>query len=297
MQRVIAHLVGGVGNQLFIYAAGWALTQRNGAELILDVSAFPRDAFYRRTFALGHFNLGEVALRNGAPPVEQFIHGQYRRLRAMFPSMPHRLGPILGERDHLQFDPSMTDGSLRIFPTVYLFGYRQNEQYFADQAAELRRKLAFVLEPSVEARAQADEILGCNAVAVHFRQLHQVKAGETRPNTKIRQLSKTYYVNAIDSMRRRVPGARFFCFGDSLANLDQFFPPGVEKIVPKPTGDEPADIRDLWLMTKCRHFIVANSSFSWWAAWLGSRPGSIVLCPDTHGFEYEIVPAQGWVVI
>src|ERR1700693_2487049 len=182
MQRVIAHLVGGVGNQLFIYAAGWALAQRTGAELILDVSAFPRDAFYRRTYALAQFNLGEVAVRHGASPVEQFIHRQYRRLRVMFPSMPHRLGPILGERDHLHFDPSMTDGSLRIFPTVYLFGYRQNERYFADQAAGLRQKLTFMFEPSVEARAQADEILGCNAVCVHFPQLHQVRAGATHPH-------------------------------------------------------------------------------------------------------------------
>jgi len=56
-------------------------------------------------------------------------------------------------------------------------------------------------------------------------------------------------------------------------------------------------VRDLWLMTHCRHFIIANSSFSWWAAWLGARPGSIVLCPDTRGFEYQIAPARGWEVI
>jgi hypothetical protein len=296
MRRVIAYPIGGVGNQLFVYAAAWALAQRHGAELILNVSAFPRDTFYRRTYALAHFNLGEVALRHETSPTE-FIHRQYRRLRQIFSPLPPRLGPILGERDHLRFDPALTDGSLHIFPTVYLFGYRQNERYFADQADGLRRKLAFAFAPSVEARTQADEILGCNAVAVHFRQLHQVRSGETRPNTQIRQLDGTYYRNAIDAVRQRVPGARFFCFGDSLANVERFFPAGVDMVFPKPTGDEPAEIRDLWLMTQCRHFIVANSSFSWWAAWLGSRPGSIVLCPDTHGFEYEIVPAQGWLVI
>jgi glycosyl transferase family 11 len=296
MQRVIAHLVGGIGNQLFIYAAAWALAQRTGAELILDVSAFRRDTFYRRTYALAHFNLGEVALRDGASAAE-FIHRYYRRLRTTFPSMPHRLGPIIGEHNHLQFDPWMADGSMGIFPTVYVFGFRQNEQYFADQADGLRRKLAFVFEPSMQARAQADEILGCNAVCIHFRQLHQVRSGETRPNMQIRQLSETYYVDAINEMRKRVPDARFFCFGDSLANVDRFFPAGVDKVVPKPTGDEPADIRDLWLMAKCRHFIAANSSFSWWAAWLGSRPDSLVLCPDTRGLENGIAPAKGWVAI
>jgi len=296
MRRVIAHLVGGIGNQLFIYAAAWALAQRHGAELILDVSAFPRDALYRRTYALGHFNLGEAALRDKASPAE-FIHRQYRRVRQIFPLLPPRLGPIVGERSHLHFDPSLTDGSLRKCPTVHLFGYRQNERYFADQADGLRRKLAFAFAPSGAARAQADEIRGCNAVGIHFRQLHQVRSGETRPNAQIRQLDATYYGKAIDAMREQVPDARFFCFGDSLADLDRFFPPGVEKVIPRPAPDEPADIRDLWLMTQCRHFIIANSSFSWWAAWLGSRPGSVVLCPDTRGFEYEIAPAQGWVVI
>src|SRR5260370_32018131 len=114
---------------------------------------------------------------------------------------------------------------------------------------------------------------------------------------QIRQLSEGYYVDAINTMRKRVPDARFFCFGDSLANIERLFPASVEKVILKPTSDEPADIRDLWLMTKCRHFIVANSSFSWWAAWLGSRPDSLVLCPDTRGFENRIAPARGWVVI
>jgi hypothetical protein len=296
MRRVIAHLIGGVGNQLFVYAAAWAFAQRNDAELILDVSAFRRDTVYRRTYALAHFNLGNVALRDGALAAE-FIHRQYRRLRVICPLLPPQLGPILGERSHLRFEPLTAGGQMRIFPTAQVFGYRQNEQYFADRADGLRRRLQFAFEPSPEARAQADEILGCNAVGIHFRQLHQVRFGGTQPNARIRQLSETYYVDAVNTMCKRIPDARFFCFGDSLANLDRFFPAGVDRVIPKPTNDAAADIRDLWLMTQCRHFIIANSSFSWWGAWLGSRPDSVVLCPDTRGFEYEIVPARGWVVI
>src|SRR5580704_8045395 len=154
MQRVIAHLVGGVGNQLFIYAAAWALAQRNGAELILDVSAFQGDTFYRRTYALAHFNLGNVALRRDASPAA-FVHRHYRRLRTVLAPLPPRLGPLLGERDHLQFDPALTDGSLRKFPTVHVFGYRQNERYFADRVDGLRRTLVFTFAPSPQARAQA----------------------------------------------------------------------------------------------------------------------------------------------
>src|ERR1043166_5136264 len=195
MRRVIAHLVGGIGNQVFIYAASWAFAQRTGAELILDVSAFWRDARYRRTYALACFSLGDVPLRDGAWSAE-FVHRQYRSLRLLFPLLPPRLGSIVGERDPWQYEPLAAD-LLRSFATVHVFGYRQNEQYFADQAGALRQKLELVFAPSAEARAQADAILACNAVGVHFRRLHQVSAGETRPNARIRQLDESYYGRAM----------------------------------------------------------------------------------------------------
>jgi hypothetical protein len=296
MRRVIAHLGGGIGNQLFIYAAAWAFAQRNDLELILDVSGFPRDAFYRRTYALGHFKLGDVKLIDD-PRSADFIRQAYSRCRGKLPWLPHQLGPILGESNYLQFEPLTVSAPIRLFPTIYLLGYRQNEQYFADQSAGLRGKLEFAFDPSIQACRLAEEILACNAVAIHFRQLHHVPSGETRPNAAIPQLDKAYYAQAIDAVRRQVPNARFFCFGDSLANIDRFLGPDPDMIIPAPTGDDPADICDLWLMTRCRHFIIANSTFGWWAAWLGSRPDSIVFCPDTRGFENGISPARGWKVI
>ena len=295
MRRVIAHLVGGLGNQLFVYAAAWALAQRAGADLILDVSAFRRDARYRRTYALDCFKLGEVSLRDGAWAAES-IHRNYRRARLLLPLLPPRLGPIAGERSPVQYEPLNAD-LLRSFPALHLFGYRQNEAYFTDQADALRRKLEFVFSPSEEARTQADEIRACNAVGVHVRQLLHVRAGGTEPDPHIRQLDETYYHAAIAAMRERIPAARFFCFADRHAGLDRLLPPGVAKVVSQTMPDPRADVRDLWLMTHCRHFIIANSSFSWWAAWLGAQPGSIVFCPKTRGFEYQIAPARGWEVI
>src|ERR1043166_6620098 len=296
MRRVIAYLSGGIGNQLFIYAAAWTFARRNRLELILDVSDFARDTFYRRTYALRYFNVGDVRL------VDDFRSAYFiRRLHSIYrrrlPAMPARLGPILGEADYLQFEPLEIGASIRFFPTIYLLGYRQNEQYFADQSQDLRRKLEFVFAPSSEAQRRAEEILGCNAVAVHIRQLHEVPSGETRPNPKIPQLEKTYYAQAIETMRKRVPNARFFCFGDSLANIDRFVPPAPDIVIPAPVSDDPADVCDLWLMTKCRHFIISNSTFGWWAAWLGVRPDTVVFCPDTRGFVNGIAPARGWMVI
>jgi hypothetical protein len=296
MKRVIAYLGGGIGNQLFIYAAAWAFAQRERLELALEVSNFSRDTFYRRTYALRHFNTGDVRLLDHGDTFD-FVHRLYGRYRRRFPTMPPRLGPILGESDYLQFEPLAVGGAVRLFPTIYLLGYRQNEEYFADQAAGLRRKLEFSFEPSIEARRRADEIRAGNAIAVHFRQLHQVPSGETRPNFEIPQMAGTYYAEAVARMRQQVPGARFFCFGDSLANLDRLIEPGPDLVTLPPVSDGPADISDLWLMTQCRHFIISNSTFGWWAAWLGAQADSRVFCPDTRGFVNGIAPARGWRVI
>lgn len=296
MRRVIGYLGGGIGNQLFVYAAAWAFAQRNGLELVLDVSDFAHDTFYRRTYALGYFNVGDVSLIDDFRSAK-FIRRLYGIYRRRLPSMLHRLGPILGETSYLHFEPLAISAATRLFPTIYLLGYRQNEQYFADQSQALRRKLEFVFDPSIQARERADELLNCNSVAIHFRQLHEVPSGETRPNLRIPQLETTYYAQAVEAMRRRVPNARFFCFGDSLANIDRLVRPASDIVIRAPVSDGPADICDLWLMTQCQHFIISNSTFSWWAAWLGSRADSVVFCPDTRAFANEIAPARGWVVI
>ena len=88
-----------------------------------------------------------------------------------------------------------------------------------------------------------------------------------------------------------------YCFGDTLEGVDALLPPGIERILLPDTPDRPADIRDFYLMQQCRHFIIANSSFGWWAAWLGQRADSIVVCPDTEGFTYKVAPAVGWRVV
>jgi len=296
MRRVIAYLGGGVGNQLFIYASAWAFAQREGRELVLDVSDFARDTIYRRSCALQYFNVGKIPLVD-QPWTWDLIRRVYGACRRRFPAMPPRLGPILGETHYLRYEPLAISGPARLFPAIYVLGYRQNEEYFADQAAGLRRKLEFAFAPSIEARRRAEEIRACNAVAIHFRQLHQVPSGKTSPNLDIPQLGKSFYAEAIATMRKRMPDVRFFCFGDSLANIERFVGPAPDVVAAPPVSDGPPDISDLWLMTQCRHFIISNSTFGWWAAWLGARTKSLVFCPDTRGFVNGIAPARGWEVI
>jgi hypothetical protein len=298
VKRVVGHMRGGPGNQLFIFAASYALARRNGATLYLDTSAFARDWKYKHKYILGHFKAGETAeLRDF--PVADLTERLYRKACERLPALPARIGPLLGETPYLEteFDPAWSDGSLRERRGLHVFGFRQNERYFSQYADDIRVQFSLVMEASAELRAQADQLEASEAVCIHFRRRHEVLPGTNIPDPKIKVLDAGYYHRAVALIRERVPNPVFYCFGDDLNDVDALLPSGINRVIFPDTPDRPFDIRDSWLMRRCRHFVMANSTFSWWAAWLGQKPGSVVVCPDTKkGFIYQIAPAEGWLV-
>jgi hypothetical protein len=106
-------------------------------------------------------------------------------------------------------------------------------------------------------------------------------------------LDAKYYQKAVTKICEMVESPVFLCFGDGLDEVDTLLPSHINRIIPPSTADMPADIRDFWLMLQCRHFIIANSTFSWWAAWLGQRTGTVVVCPH----DCAVGPASHWHVI
>ena len=162
-----------------------------------------------------------------------------------------------------------------------LLGYWQNEAYFADHAAVIRTELA--------PPAPADEInlnLGEKFAATESVFLH------VRRVRYWNLLGRDYYQAAVDAAAAKLAKPRFVLFGDDLdwprQNLD-FHGAGVE-IIAHNRGDE---LADLWLMSRCRHAVVANSSFSWWGAWLGdSVPKRLVFAPKQVG--WDVVMPDRW---
>jgi hypothetical protein len=161
--------------------------------------------------------------------------------------------------------------SFRVVRPTFLEGYWQDERYFSDIAAELKQELTFSTRHTAANEELAAQMRSGESVAVHMRLLQpNPPAGVDKPLDTIATLCVEYYRAAIAAIRERVPGAKLYLFSDSPANA--VLPIGEDDAVRVVNEGEDAQYEDLWLMSQCRHFVLANSTFSWWGAWMGERP-------------------------
>jgi hypothetical protein len=272
--KIITRIFGGLGNQLFCYAAARRLALVNNAELVIDdVSGFMRDHEYQRHYQLDHFS---IPCRK-ATPSERLE--PLSRVRRYLKRAVNRWRPFQERRyiqqEGMDFDPRL----LAIKPrgTVYLEGYWQSELYFKDVESTIREDLRIIPPKDEINLAMAERICGCRAVAVHVRffDAPEERGANNAPGD--------YYARAVARMESIAPNAHYFVFSDRSAAARALIPLPEERItlVLHNQGDENA-YADLWLMTLCQHFIIANSTFSWWGAWLAGRDGKQVITP---GFE------------
>jgi glycosyl transferase family 11 len=281
---VVAKIVGGIGNQLFCYAAARRLALENDAALCLDLNFFRSDVHYGREYRLDSFALPPhrvVRTRRALPRWVDLRVWRLQRKAAQAGLLPGR--DWLIEAVPGVFDPRLLRA--RVTRTTVTDGYWQDERYFADVEKTLRAELVFRPEVGAHLRETAARIAGCNSVAVHCRRMYDAAA-----------LPAHYYSKAIEALATRVPAPEFFCFGDDPRWLVEQLPRGLRCTVvhdPGPRGE----MSDLRLMSGCRHFIIANSTFSWWGAWLGAEPGKIVMAPRPKGLKYEVRSARGWTEI
>lgn len=272
--KLIPRLFGGLGNQLFIYAAARRLALINNAELVLDnVSGFVRDVVYHRQYQLYHFNI-PCRMASAAERLEPFS----RLRRALKRKWNHRL-PFEQRRYFVQegidYDPRLLNFKLQ--GTVYLEGYWQSENYFKDVETTIRQDLQIIPPTDAINQAMAEKIRNCTAVALHVRFFDKPYAAS------VNNAPSDYYSRAIEEMESIAPTAHYFIFSDQPATARARIPLPDERVtlVHHNKGDAMA-YADLWLMTQCQHFIIANSTFSWWGAWLAENPVKHVIAP---GFE------------
>lgn len=269
---MIVRVKGGLGNQLFCYAAGRRLTLVNEAELVLDhVSGFVRDFTFRRKYGLDVFS---IPVRKATPHERMEPLGRYRRAWARLAA---KCRPFCSRRYLMSEGPDFDERLMRyqVGGTVYLDGYWQSEGYFKDVEDIIREDLQITPPDDEINRAMAEQILSRNAVAVHVRWFESPEATRYQHN-----MGSSYYGKAIQEIRDRVTSPHFFVFSDQPeAAIETLgLSEEVATCVSHNKGDENA-YADLWLMSQCRHFIIANSTFSWWGAWLSQHKGKIVVAP------------------
>lgn len=291
--KVIVRIKGGLGNQLFCYCAARRLAFVNNAELIIDhVTGFERDRTYRRMYMLDRFS---IPARKATPterlePFERYRRGVMKCLSRMKPFAERRYL----EQEGRDFDERLL--ALRVKEgTLYLDGLWQSEGYFSDVEQIIREDLRIIPPTDALNQRMAAEIRGSNAVALHVRWF------DAPGSTATHNVSAHYYRRAIALMDRQIESPRYFLFSDDpkLARANLTMPEGRVTFVSHNRGDD-NPYADLWLMTLCRHFITANSTFSWWGAWLGGGEPKMVCTPDLKiegktawGFK-GLIP-DGWI--
>ena len=239
---MIVQLMGGLGNQLFQWAFGVGL-----AHDLRRRVAFARGRDLGRSgYALDRYPLGVELAEFGAATYREW---------------------------GLPFNPeayTAPDGS-------YL-GYFQCEKYFVRAQATVREKLTRPLRLSDMTLAIGRAIDSTpNSVLVHVR-----RGDNLSPRALVfhGNLADTdYYDRAIEHVRSRVPNPTFFVFSDDPEWCGDNFRPDPCVVV---AHNDPVSAcqEDLWLMSRCRHAIIANSSFSWWGAWLGPLCERVVVAPE-----------------
>jgi hypothetical protein len=264
---VIVRLRGGLGNQMFQYAAGRRLALQLGTELKLDATAYPNDG--NRQYALTPFRVvAEVA---SSREVDSWLDrgGLLARLTGQFSRRTSLLQ--VAEQD-FRFDPTV----LALLDNVYLDGYWQSESYFADVQDQIRKDFMFRELLQGQNAEMAARIGACTAVSLHVRRGDYVI--DARTNAWHGVCSEDYYGRCIARIAAACADPVFFIFSDDLAWARRHLPlPGTSVFVAG--NDSSRAAADLQLMSLCRHHVLANSSFSWWGAWLAEWPGQLVLAP------------------
>lgn len=273
--KIIARVVGGLGNQLFLYAAARRLALVNHAELVLDdVSGFVRDHQYQRRYQLDHFNI-PCRKSTTAERLEPFARVRRYLKRRWHQRLPFEQRRYLVQ-EGVDFDPRLL--AFKPCGTVYLEGYWQSEDYFMDVESQIREDLR--IQPPTDAVNQqmAAQIGATNAVAVHVRFFDAPGQGPT--GVIVNNAPGDYYQRAIHTMEQHLSNAHYYLFSDQPQAARARIPLPDERVtlVYHNQGDAMA-YADLWLMTQCRHFIIANSAFSWWGAWLDGNAERIVISP------------------
>lgn len=262
MIRVV--LLGRTGNHLFQYALGRVLSARHRVPLMLDASWFNRAGWDQ----VSHFLRLPIEAR-----VVRRCHLGARLLRRMTGRhyWEFRGVPVLREPPANQsFDP----GFLEAPADCVISGYFQSYRYFESISSELRAELRGLIAAAVRpATALAARLQAANAVAVHVRR------GDYLDHEVFRVCGTEYFQSAIANLRETLDHPAFFVFSDDPAWCrDHLAAPDVAVVDSGMAGLDP--LHDLHLMSLAPHHIICNSTYSWWAAWLGEGPGQQVILPD-----------------
>ena len=290
---VITRIIGGLGNQMFQYAAGKSLAIKTNQQLKLDISSF--QDYILRPFELDYFNISyKLATDDEVHSHTLEAHPLLGRISRLLLKKDIFANPLHYRERFFGYDAEL----LKIKKSIYLSGYWQSERYFADNSEVIREEFTFKGLMSQRNLEIANRIQSTNSVSLHIRRGDYVNNRNAHAFHGLCTLE--YYDKAINYISSRLGFAHYYIFSDDIDWAKKYMRiPRPHTFIGHNYGAE--SYNDMRLMSICKHHIIANSSFSWWGAWLNPSNDKIVVAPrrwfksDKHCTTDLYCP--GWIVL
>lgn len=290
---IIVRISGGLGNQMFQYAMARSICSARQVELKIDLRSFENYPLHHgyeleRVFGIGLANADRIDFSN--------LLG-WRDYPLVLSLMSRRKMKWARGR-HIVVEPQF-----RYWPDVknvndesYLYGFWQSEKYFQDTSHVIRNDFKFEQPLFGENAETLERILNCNSISLHIRRADYASDKNTLATHGLCSLE--YYRNAVNYVSARVEAPEFFVFSDEISwakdNLKMDYPCHFVA-----NNNNRTSFNDMHLMSRCGSHIIANSSFSWWGAWLNPNPKKIVIAPRkwfvTDRFDTSDLLPDHWI--
>lgn len=282
---IVIEASGGLGNQMFQYAL-YKKLEFMGKDVFFDTSFF-RSKWSNRELELGVF---DVQYRSILDKDVAFIRG-YGYQDSLIDKMKYKMKPskFIVYKDIIE----KVQPEIMMMDNVYLSGYWQSEKYFKDIRDIILQEFSFPEEIKKRATDLCERIKEENSVSLHVRRSDYL----TEQNIKLygNICNEKYYKSAMDYMESQVNKLHYYVFTDDLQWANAYFIGDKYTIVDGNRGKD--SWVDMYLMSQCKHNIIANSTFSWWGAWLNQNDNKIVVSPSKwfNTYDAQDIICNEWV--
>lgn len=281
---ILPHLKGGLGNQLFQYAYGRALSMKKNEPLVLDISgyAMPNSKDTPREYRLDHFNIEAGVITEADHTLPRSIYFIWRVMR--------KLG--------------IASEVIQWSKNTHLDGYFQSESYFREIAGKIRGEITLkvpygsngqIIHSAIQKNVETPIV----PISIHIRRGDYVHNQITNHYHGV--CGSEYYEEAFSLLKQKINSPiHLYIFSDDIEWVQKNLPFTKENSTFVSSTNTP-DYEEVILMSECHHHIIANSSFSWWGAWLNPRHDKIVITPKRWTLgdpkSYEQITPPSWIRI
>lgn len=289
---IISILQGGLGNQMFQYAYGLACGKNNNRKLML---CFINSAFaIQRDYELSIFNIKNNII---SPEIlsskYNYRIGKYSRvLQKIFAQLTKSPKHIFYQSNLQPFIPNISNST----NLLILDGYWQNENYFKPVHNLIRKQFIFKNFSDKKNLQIKKRIISSNSIFLHVRRTDFLSGTRTKKVHNVIPID--YYQKAVILAQTRIKNLKFFIFSDDIewVKSNMTYLPGDSEFINHNKGDN--SYQDMHLMSLCKSAIIANSSFSWWGAWLGDQKQVVYAPPKwTNKIHASDIVPKRWTVV